>query len=300
MVMKTLAQDFAVYLEAELGYSPLTASSYRYDLWQFFDFLQQQDITLAPEKVTTPLVRKWVVEMHHRGLSNATVGRHLHALRSFWRYLLDCGYVDHDPVAKVSVPKRERRLPKYLGADDLRKLLAAAEHSRSVLCGFRNHAMMATLIFTGMRRGELINLQLGDVSLSERSVTVWGKGAKARVIPLVDEALEPVRDWMELRPDHNSHSYLFTTTHGNRIYPSRMQRIWKTILQRSGIEREGVSLHTLRHSLATLLLQSGECSLVEIQRILGHSRLDTTAIYLHVNEGELRNAVTAHPLAGSK
>ena len=156
--------------------------------------------------------------------------------------------------------------------------------------------MMATLIFTGMRRGELINLRVGDVSLSERAVTVRGKGGKMRVIPLVEEVVEAIRDWLEFRPEDCGHDYLFTTTQGNRIYPSRMQRIWKPILQRSGIEAEGVSLHTLRHSMATLLLQSGECSLVEIQRILGHSRLDTTAVYLHVNEGELRKAVMAHPL----
>ena len=76
-----------------------------------------------------------------------------------------------------------------------------------------------------------------------------------------------------------------------------MQRIWRSIFERTDIEDDGVSLHTLRHSMATLLLQSGEASLPEIQRILGHSRLDTTAIYLHVTEGELREAVSAHPLA---
>jgi len=113
----------------------------------------------------------------------------------------------------------------------------------------------------------------------------------------VEEVVEPIRDWLEFRPNHRGHDYLFTTTHGNRIHASRMQRIWKSILNRSGVEQDGVSLHTLRHSMATLLLQSGECSLVEIQRILGHSRLDTTAIYLHVNGSELRNAVMSHPLA---
>ncbi len=76
-----------------------------------------------------------------------------------------------------------------------------------------------------------------------------------------------------------------------------MHRVWRTVLEESGIEAEGTTLHTLRHSMATLLRQSGDCSLVEVQRILSHSRLDTTAIYLHVTEGELRGAVQAHPLA---
>jgi len=156
---------------------------------------------------------------------------------------------------------------------------------------------MSPLTLPGMRRGEVIGLRIEDVSLAEQVVRVRGKGGKMRVIPLVDRAVEAVRDWLELRPNHKGHGYLFTPTHGNRIHASRMQRIWRSILGRTDIDADGVSLHTLRHSMATLLLHSGECSLVEIQRILGHARLDTTAIYLHVTEGELRGAVQAHPLA---
>jgi len=202
-----------VLLAADDTVNPLTASTYCHNLRHFLDFLQREGVDSKVESVTTALVRKWVVAMHHYGLSHSTVARHLYALRSFWHYLHQCGHAEQDPVSDVSVPKRQQRVPKYLGADDLRRLLDAAQRSPSVFCGFRNYAMMTTLIFTGMRRAELI------------------------------------------------------------------------------------SLHTLRHSMATLLLQSGQCTLVEIQRILGHSRLDTTAIYLHVTEGELRKAVRAHPLA---
>jgi len=297
MVMDTLARGFAVYLEAERGYSPLTATAYCGDLRRFFDFLHSADVPLEPDQVTTALVRGWVVDMHHEGLSPTTIARRLHGLRSFWSYLLACDYVHDDPVRKVSVPKRERTLPRYLTADELEALLEAAQRNKFVICAFRNYAIISVLIFTGMRRGEVIGLRIGDVSLAEKVIRVRGKGGKMRVIPLVDRAVEAVRDWLELRPSHKGHDYLFTTTHGNPIAPWRMHRIWRTVLEESSIEAQGVTLHTLRHSMATLLLQSGECSLVEIQRILGHSRLDTTAIYLHVTESELRGAVQAHPLA---
>jgi len=297
MVMETLAQDFALYVEAELGYSPLTATTYCHNLRHFLDFLEREEVPRTLDSVTTPLVRRWVLDMHSRGLSNTTVGQHLYALRSFWRFLQACGYVDDDRVREVSVPKRDRKLPKYLTADELRRLLDAAQYSRSVYCAFRNCAMITMLVFTGMRRGELLGLRVGDVSLRKRTVTIRGKGNKMRVVPLVDQVIEAVADWLEFRPEDCGHDYLFTTTHGNRIYPSRVQRIWRAILERSGIDKDGVTLHTLRHSMATLLLQSGQCSLVEIQRILGHSRLETTAIYLHVNDGELRDAVEAHPMA---
>ncbi len=297
MLMKTVVRDFVLYLEAERGYSPNTTKSYCYDLRQFFDFIESEGVQCTVDNVTASLVRGWVVAMHRRELSKSTVARRLHGLRSFWTFLLQFGHAASDPVRQVSVPKCERSLPKYLPAEDLQKLLDASQQSPSVLCAFRNYAMMSLLVFTGMRRGELIDLRVGDVSLREGTVRIRGKGQKERVLPLVDRAVEAVRDWSELRPNHRGHDYLFTTTHGNRIHPSRMQLIWRSIFERTDIEDDGVSLHTLRHSMATLLLQSGEASLPEIQRILGHSRLDTTAIYLHVTEGEIREAVSAHPLA---
>ena len=296
MLMDTIAQDFALYLEAEKGYSPLTARSYCYDLRTFFDYMEGEEVDCTVANVTVSLIRGWVVQMHRRGLSRSTIARRLYGLRSFWSYLIECDFTDSDPVREVSVPKREQRLPKHLPAPQLEELLQASEQSHSVFCGFRNHAMMCMLVFTGMRRGELINLRTGDLSLAEGVVKVRGKGSKERIIPLVERAADAVSDWLEFRPEDCEHDYLFTTTHGNRIHPSRMQLIWRSIFERTDIEDEGVSLHTLRHSMATLLLQSGEASLPEIQRILGHSRLDTTAIYLHVTDSELRDAVQGHPL----
>jgi site-specific recombinase XerD len=300
MLMETTIRDFVLYLEAEKGYSPKTTEAYCYDLRQFFDFMAGEGVECAVENVTASLVRGWVVSMHRKNLSKATIARRLHGLRSFWTCLLQFGHANCDPVREVSVPKYERSLPKYLPAEDLQKLLDASERSPSVLCGFRNYAMMWLLIFTGMRRTELIELKLNDVSLREGTVRIRGKGQKERVVPLVERAVDAVSDWLELRPGHKGHDYLFTTSRGNRIHPSRMQRIWRSILERTDIDDDGVSLHTLRHSMATLLLQSGDASLPEIQRVLGHSRLDTTAIYLHVTEGELREAVQAHPLASSR
>ena len=124
-----------------------------------------------------------------------------------------------------------------------------------------------------------------------------GKGGRARSVPLVADAVQAVDDWLEFRPECG-HDYLFATTHGNRIYATRLQIIWKRVLRDSGITRPAVSLHTLRHSAATLLLQNG-VDLVSIQQILGHTRLDTTAVYLHVGGTELRKAVAAHPLCGN-
>ena len=300
MLMKTAIEDFVLYLEAERGYSTQTGKSYRSDLRMFCDHLSTQAGVQDIEAVSTPMVRSWIVELKRNGLANNTIARRIHALRAFWRYLLQVGTADADPLQGIATPKRERSLPSYLRMEELRAILNAAQRHQNAFIAFRNYAMMAVCIYTGVRRSELINLRMSDVNLADGLLQVRGKGSKWRVIPLADEARQAIADWLEMRPTSCLHDYLFTTVRGNRVHPSRMQRIWEAVYERSGIQREAVSLHTLRHSAATILLQSGVCDVVQIQRLLGHSRLDTTAIYLHLEPADLRHAMMEHPLAVGK
>jgi len=295
--LTTLAQDFLVYLEAERGCSPLTITAYQSDLSQLFEFMQQIGVAPIPSDVTTSLIHSWVVHMKRRDLSGSTIRRHVYALKSFWTFLLDFDHVSHDPTRRVATPKRRKGLPNYLNEDELRLLIAAAADHRVDYCRRRNRAIIATFAFTGVRRGELLSLRLPDVDLIDQTVRIEdGKGGKTRILPLLDDACEALQQWLDVRRD-TGHDYLFTTTHGNRIHASRLQIIWRDILQRSGIKKPRVTMHTLRHTFATLLLRSGRCDLASLQKLLGHSRLDTTAIYLHVGPQQLREAVDGHPLA---
>ena len=295
--MDTLAQEFLLYLQAERGCSPLTATSYRSDLTQFFTHLQEKYAVTRPSEITVEMVRSWIVAMYERGLCNNTVARRVCSLKSFWKYLCERDLASPMVMGKVSTPRREKSLPIYLSKESLQKLLDAALRQRTAYCAFRDHAIMVTFIYAGVRRGELLNLKVGEADLSAGTLrVVRGKGNKTRIIPLMTELRQAIADWLEYRPPCG-HDYLFTTNRGNRIYPSRMQIIWRKTLERSGIKQPGVSMHTLRHSFATLLLQTGNADLVSIQHLLGHIRLDTTAIYLHVDAQQLREAIAAHPLA---
>jgi len=293
----TKIDEFLAYLEIERGFSPLTASAYRSDLSQFVSFLQNSSGTLDLQTLSPTEIRQWIADLNSHGLSNSSIARHLYALRSLWDYLIETEQTPRNPARRVSVPKAEQSLPRYLSADEIRALLESAKQNRMVFCAFRNYAIITTFVFTGIRRGELMNLRTGDVRFDDGILRVTGKGRKSRVIPFMQELREALEDWMEFRQDECDHDYLFTTTHGNRIYASRLQEIWRSILQQSDITASGVTMHTLRHSFATLLLKSGNCDLVQIQKLLGHSRLDTTAIYLHVTDGDLQDAVAAHPLS---
>lgn len=297
--LDTLAQQFLLYLQAERGCSPLTAAAYRTDLNSFFKHLQTTFDVERHDDITVEMVRSWIVSMHGRGLSANSTARRVAGFKSFWKYLCENDLASPVLLLKVHAPKRQRNLPRYLSAGELRSLLDAAIGQGNAYSAFRDYAILATFVYTGLRRMELLNLRIADVDLGEGAVRiVSGKGGKTRVIPIVAELREALSDWLEVRRATPRHDYLFVTSRGNRIHPGRLQIIWRKLLGLSGISRPGVSMHTLRHSFATLLLQSGQADLASIQQLLGHSRLDTTAIYLHVSGQQLREAVAAHPLAG--
>ena len=134
-----------------------------------------------------------------RGLAGVTIAQRLHALRSLWRYLQDTGVATSDPVRRVSTPKRQHRLPRYLRVEELRALLDAAQRNRIVALAFRDYAILTVLAYTGIRKGELLGLRLDDVDLARGQITVRGKGAKWRAVPLAGEACAAVSDWLEFR-----------------------------------------------------------------------------------------------------
>jgi len=300
MLMHTAVERFATHVEAVRGYSPRTAVAYQSDLSQLAAFMAEEGLEPTIDNVTRELMERWIVAMKRDGLKRNTIVRHVHAAKSFWNYLLDSDLTERHPMRRLPTPKRQPTLPTYLSAEELSSLLDAALNQRVAFCAFRDYAILATFIFTGVRRSELLNLQLDDVILDTRQVRIInGKGNKSRVVPMVDELIEAISDWLEFRPDCVCEN-LFVSLNGNPLGSTQLQRLWSRALCRSSIERRGITIHTLRHSFATLLLQSGECDLVSIQKMLGHSRLDTTAICTHVAAGDLHRAVSAHPLASAE
>jgi len=149
-----------------------------------------------------------------------------------------------------------------------------------------------------LRRAEVVGLKLSDVDLRSGWLKVRnGKGGKGRSILLVREPREAVMDWLEFRPE-SDHEYLFTGLHDEPLGNNGVSRMFKRVAKNAGVLRDGVSLHTLRHIFASLLLQKG-CDLISIKEILGHADLSSTAIYLHMDASHLRAAVRQHPLAES-
>jgi len=295
MRIEAAVEQFLQYLTLERGCTSATISAYTSDIRQLVAHLESNGIEPDLQAVTPIVLRRYVSRLVSEGYSPSTTARRIHAISSLFRYLVGHGHADTNPCASVVLPKKQHRTPAVLTAEEARRVLRASEDHAKAPTAFRNRAIIATLLFCGLRRAELVDLQVGDVDLRSGWLKVRnGKGGKQRSVPLVGEVLSALADWLEFRPDVD-HDYLFTGFTGRRLGNNGVACIFKQVAKKAGVLRDGVSLHTLRHTFASLLLQEG-CDLVAIKELLGHADLSSTAIYLHMDASHLKAAVQRHPL----
>ncbi|HEY7668807.1 MAG TPA: site-specific tyrosine recombinase XerD [Actinomycetota bacterium] len=292
------------HLTVERGLSPHTISAYRRDLGRYLSFLQARG-AMRPSEVDPTVVRSFLASVSasthgddERPYAATSVARTLSAVRSFHRFLLREGVTDGDPASDVSQPKRPRRLPRPLPVEDVTRLLETADPSTA--SGARDRAILEVLYGSGLRISELVGLDVDDVDLQEGTVRVLGKGGKERSVPLGRYAREAVGAYLtRSRPElvsAASRGALFLNRRGGRITRQSCARALTRYARLAGLERH-VSLHTLRHSFATHLLEGGADVRV-VQELLGHASVATTQIYTLVTEEHLREVYyTSHPRA---
>ncbi len=295
----THTASFLNWLEVEKGYSSHTIEGYGRDLEAFSESLATEDV----ESIQDSDVRRFVAGLHGQ-CSAATVGRKLSALRSFFRFLLKEGSIDHDPVTGICGPKARKHMPVFLTVDEMFSLLdAPAENDRFMI---RDRAIIELLYSTGMRVAELVSRNMENLDFESEMLKVTGKGRKERLVPVGRPALEAVRAWLPAREQltlervkrgHNpENKALFLNTHGGRLTTRSVERLVKKYGERAGIPQT-VTPHALRHSFATHLLEMG-ADLRSVQELLGHASLSTTQRYTHLTLDHLTEVYDrAHPNA---
>lgn len=295
MSIREAAQEFFLYLEAERGCSPLTVQAYRSDIDLFVAFLGESEVDPQVASVEPHLLRQFLLAMKRDGLAASTRARRLYALRSLWDFLERSEMVATNPCRKVSAPKSGERLPEYLTPEECEALLQATGDQYYDSLATRDRAALTILIYTGLRRHELIGIELADIDLEEGTLRVRrGKGDRSRLLPLVEEARQAIREWLDCRP-RVGHDRLLTGRDGRPLGVHGLNLLFRRAVTKAGLARKGVTLHTLRHSFATMLLHR-QVDLISLQRLLGHASIESTAIYLHVDMTRLREAVDAHPM----
>ena len=224
----------------------------------------------------------------------SSIARKLSAIRSFFKYLNREGVLTTDPARLIATPRQEKRLPALLTVDDAQRLMEASKGDDD--SGFRDRAVLETLYSTGVRASELIGINHEDVNRHDRLIRIRGKGRKERIVPVGKRALEAIDAYSAQKPGRARSPAVFTNTSGKRLTARTVQRILENYRKKLGLPQKA-SPHTLRHSFATHLLESG-ADLRAIQELLGHASLSTTQRYTHVNLDSLMETYDkAHPRA---
>lgn len=290
-------QSFIGHLSHERRLSPHTATNYQRDLGTFRHYCEQQHIA-DWNSVDIHHVRAFVSARHRQGLSPRSLQRLLAAIRSFYNYLLREQAVRNNPANGVAAPKAQKRLPITLDTDQMAQLLEIRGDAPQAV---RDRAIMELLYSSGLRLAELISIQLPDLNLSDATVTVTGKGAKTRIVPVGRKAIVALNDWLKVRVQlaKPEDSALFVGPHGGPLSPRTLQARLKRWGIAQGVQL-GIHPHLFRHSFASHLLESSG-DLRAVQELLGHANISTTQIYTHLDFQHLaRTYDQAHPRAKRK
>lgn len=285
---------------ARRGAAERTRREYGFDAGQFARWCDAQGF--EPAAVDPRSMRRYAAVLSEDGAGAGTVGRKLSALRGLFRVLREHGDVAQNPADLVPAPKRPKKLPKVLRADDVSVLLDRIPVSSPL--DRRDRAIFELAYACGLRAEELVNLDIGSIDFDGEQVRVEGKGSKTRFVPVGEQALISVGEYLQrarsvLASDPDE-SALFVSKSGRRLSTSDVRRrlgVWAGRAADQAPALAGTHPHALRHSFATHLLDGG-ADLRAIQEMLGHSSISTTQIYTRVESARLKSAYAqAHPRA---
>lgn len=297
--VRAYIDDYLNHLAVERGASSNTLLAYGRDLGEYGTFLAERSLT-EPDRIRREDVTSFIASLRARGLSPSSIERKVAAVKGFHKFLVREGLTENHPTSRLPLPKVPERLPDVISIDDADKLLSQPFPDGPL--GLRDRAILETLYGCGVRVGELVGIDTGDIDLDGGFVRVLGKGNKERMVPVGGMAAHAVRAYIGsgrpfLRPKRSiaATSALFLNARGGRLSRQAVYRMVREYGGRVGLE--GLHPHTLRHSYATHLLEGG-ADLRVLQELLGHADISTTQVYTHVDRGHMREEyLSTHPRA---
>lgn len=302
--MKEHIDSFLRYLQVEKNASEHTLRAYKKDLEVFYEFLEQP----GEVRVETFEIRGFIAYQREKGLTKKTISRRRATVMSFFKYLKAEGVISVNPARAVPGPKVPENLPKFLNHGEISNLLDSEDPRKQYTARFtqlRNSAICELFYASGLRVSELARLNKQDINLDEEIVLVHGKGKKERFVPVGQKAISAINLYILERhlkkiKGIDENEALFVNTKGHRLTDRTLRNIVDKEYRRTNDTGNSISPHTLRHTFATHLLQSG-ADLRTIQELLGHENLSTTQKYTHLDIVDLIEVYEkSHPLASNK
>ena len=293
-----LARDFLSYHVSVRGHSEQTAVSYANDLRILYRCLAERRgldaaeiCTLSADFLASVTVRELYAYQSYSldgpPVSASTRCRRTSSVKSYFSWLRRLGALETDPTVDLETPKRPASLPAYLEEDECYRLLDECRGANAV----RDRAILTLFLSCGLRVSELVSLNLRDLAFDH--LTVRGKGGKQRVVFFAEGCRDALDNYLDRRPDDGE--ALFLSQKGGRLTVRGVQQMVDKHLELAGLDSSRISTHKLRHTAATLMLRNGVDTRA-LQEVLGHSNLNTTQIYTHLDSASLRAAAAANPI----
>ena len=316
--MPARAKDFLNYQSIIKNRSATTVEQYCLDLRLFFKFMfcklnnissaliENEDVTMDISvfddnfynTVTLGDAYEFLAYCRNeRENKEKARARKVSSLRAFFKYLRMNGIIEDNPMINLDSPKLSKTLPKYLNVEQAKKLLSVIDGANRE----RDYCIVTLLLNCGMRLSELVSLDYNKITFDgdSASIIITGKGSKQRTVYLNHACVAAINAYMRVRTkdgvkDRNA---LFLSNRHTRISPKTVQHMVDVYLEKAGFGGMGFSVHKLRHTAATLMYQTGKVDVLALKEILGHENLNTTQIYTHLLDDQLKKAVEANPLA---
>ncbi len=301
MELAAATDRFLDYCKYERNYSMQTVKSYNFALNQLAEFFKEEfDAKPDVESIESEDLRIFPGWLHDKGLAKKSIKQKVSAVKAFFKFLQKKEFIDKNNASLLPTPKTEKKLPSYLMKDEVDNLLENLDKNDPVQA--RNAALIELIYSSGLRISEALQLNLGDINASSKTVKVNGKGGKERIVPIGRKAAEALAFYLELRPKLKKdlidfpEKALFITKRGKRLCPVGAYNAVKKAME-GFTQAKQKSPHVLRHSFATHLLDNG-ADIKSVSEMLGHASLSTTQVYTHVSVERLKNAYKlAHPKA---
>lgn len=287
-------KEFLTHLELDKNYSKKTVDSYSRDIDKFFSFLNDEGLLM--DEVDLAVIRNFLTKELESGVSKRSCKRRLCALKQFYQFLLEKGYVKENYFVFIDSPKTDKKYPQTLYKEQIEQIFEL-NSKRTDFLAKRDQAILYTLYYTGIRASELINLDVQHFMFRTRTIRVFGKGSKERLVPFTEECKEILEEYLNkdrlvlLNKALIPSPAFFLNNQGNRLTVRGLEYILDSIEKKTG-SFVGLHPHILRHSFATHLLDNG-ADLRVIQELLGHESLNATQVYTHVSEEAMKEVYSS-------
>ena len=280
--------EYINYLRVNRNYSDYTLLNYENDIKEFFLFINSEGLDYLD--ITYQDLRGLLEEYKNKKYKSTSIRRKISSLKGFYKYLVRNNKININPFIYVTLPKKEKKLPKFLNTNEMDELFISVDFDDFL--SIRNRLIIELLYATGIRVSELVNIKLNDIT--DDSIKILGKGDKERIVFFNDVCKKYLDKYLIKRNEISKCDYLIINHNGKNITTRMIRIIINDLIKQTSIMKH-VSPHVIRHTFATHLLNNG-CDLLTVQELLGHSSISTTGIYTHVSTEHIREVYyKTHP-----